>query len=215
VTFACALGDAAALQAFEATYVPEVERAVARVDSRPAFVADAVQTVRERLLVRRADKPPRILEYGGRASLRAWVAAVALRVALGQRRGRAAGPYAELESGTGAPNAGSPELDVLRARYKEEFDGSLRTALADLGPRERSLLRLHLVERMSIDALATSYGVSRATAARWLAGARQAVFERTRNAFCEKTKVSASEFESIAAILKDDLEVSLATQLGT
>ncbi|HEY4122759.1 MAG TPA: sigma-70 family RNA polymerase sigma factor, partial [Byssovorax sp.] len=172
---ACAAGDAAAHAAFCEALDPVLVRALERVDPRPHFVADAAQTVRERLLVG-GDAGPRIVEYAGRAPLRAFLRAVAVRTAISLRRRRAEGEHEELASHRHAAGLSqSPEVQYLKARYKDEFERSLRAAMESLTPRERALLRLSLVEGLSIDVVGARYRVGRSTAARWIAAARAAL----------------------------------------
>lgn len=52
---------------------------------------------------------------------------------------------------------------------------AIEDAAAELAPRDRALLRLHLVERASIDDIAALYRVHRATVARWIQSAREIV----------------------------------------
>jgi RNA polymerase sigma-70 factor (ECF subfamily) len=213
---ACALGVAGAIEAFERTYANDLARTVARVNPDGAFVADAVQAVRERLLLARADAPPRIGEYAGRAALRAWLASAATRVAFDLRRAKSDRPHDELKSDVKLDvPATEPELAMLRARYKSDFEEALRLALRALPSRERAILRLHLAERTSIDGLATMYNVGRSTAARWLASAREHLLEKTREQFCDRVGLPSEEFDSVAAALRSDLDVSIIANLAT
>ncbi len=212
---ACAHGVHGAVEAFERTYAGAIARTVGRVNRDAAFVADAVQAVRVHVLLPRGDALPRIAEYAGRAPLGAWLAATALRVAMNLRRGKSEEPHDELSSTVGAlADAVAPELALLRARHKSDLETAIRAALRLLSPRDRTLLRLHLAERMSIDGLAVVYSVGRSTAARWLAGARASLLERTRERFCETVGLSFSEFDSVAAALRSDLDLSLITHLA-
>jgi RNA polymerase sigma-70 factor (ECF subfamily) len=124
---ACALAVQGAIEAFEKTYANDIARTVARINKDQAFVRDATQAVRERLLIARPDAPPRIGEYGGRAALRAWLASAATRVALNLRRGKAEQAHEELRNNANMiAHATAPELAVLRARYKDDFEEAIR-----------------------------------------------------------------------------------------
>jgi RNA polymerase sigma-70 factor (ECF subfamily) len=212
---ACANDVPGAAAVLQRSFGKDLERAVSRVSSERAFVADAVQALYERVLLARADAPPRIAEYAGRAPLRSWLVASAMRVAFNLRRSKSDAPHDALSSGTGAIVDAAPELEILRRRYKGELEDAIRKALTSLPARDRTLLRLHLVERMGIDGLARSFGVGRSTTARWLAAAREALLEHAQSAFRERVNVTPSEFESIARALKSDLDVSLAAHLGS
>ena len=52
--------------------------------------------------------------------------------------------------------------------------------------------------------------VSRATVARWLAAAREALHDETRRELLGHLRVSPSELDSIAALVRSQVELSLA-----
>jgi RNA polymerase sigma-70 factor (ECF subfamily) len=101
----------------------------------------------------------------------------------------------------------------LEARYKPEFEAAVRVAMTRLLPKQRTLLRLHLLDGLTIDVLGVHYKVSRATAARWLAGAREALAEGTRAELVEKLGLTPSQYESLARLLQNRLDVSVASLL--
>src|SRR5439155_991435 len=86
VALACALaaGDRAALEVFERQLVPDIRGAVARLDPSGALADDALQQVREKLLVGGAS--PRSPEYRRPGSLAGWLQLIALRQRPVQRR---------------------------------------------------------------------------------------------------------------------------------
>jgi len=86
---------------------------------------------------------------------------------------------------------------------------AFRQALAELTPRERSLLRLNLVDGISIDALAPMYAVSRATVARWLASARHALQSRTVAAPSRHTQLAGADLDGLMASLDSGFDLSL------
>lgn len=211
---ACANGLPSALEAFEAAYGTVLRRAVARIDSSDAFVSDALQAVREHLLVGDRQGAPKIASYGGRSSLGTWIRVVAVRRAMNMRRRKSDAPHEPLSaSAIALDGAMMPELSVLRTRYKKSFEDALRTAARRLSARDRDLLRLHLVERMTVDRVGATYCISRATAARWVAAAREALLEQTRQVFREATGVTDSEYVSIVRALRSELDLSIASQL--
>jgi RNA polymerase sigma-70 factor (ECF subfamily) len=212
---ACAAGAPAAVATFDRRFSRILARAVGRVDPAPAFVEDALQTILEHLLVSPPGAPPRIAEYAGRAPLRAWLAAVAVRTALNLRRRRADQPHDALdEDGPGVAAGADPELGYMKAVYKDAFEAAVRAALARISPEERALLRLHLTEGMSIDRLAERYAIGRSTAARRLASARAALREHTRAELEARLGLTRSGMDSIAALVRSQLEVSASGLLA-
>ena len=212
---ACAHGVPGAAALFQREYADVVARAVRRVDSSPTFVDEAGQVVCEKLLTAPPGTVPKIAEYAGRAALRSWLSVTGTRTALNLRRNKDDRGHDELVSGVGAVTAGAPELDYLKRRYKPAFEAALRVALEKLDPKDRALLRLHLGDGLSIDRLGALYRVGRSTAARWLARARAALLDETRRELVRTLHITSSEFASIAALVRSDLDVSVVRLLET
>ncbi len=212
---ACTLGLPTAIEAFQRAVRGDVGRAVARTDPSPAFLDEVMQILSVKLFVRTSDDAPAITQYAGRASLRGWVATVAKRTALNLRRSKGDQAHAEITSGIKQLGAAAgPDVALLKARYKLEFEASIRAALVSLSDKERSLLLLNLVNGVTLPQLATMQNVSRATVARWLASAREALFAATRAEIVGRLKLTPSEYESILALVRSQLEVSIVAALG-
>jgi RNA polymerase sigma-70 factor (ECF subfamily) len=212
---ACAEGVPEALEVFERALAADVARAVATIDSSHAFVQETMQTVRERLFVRANDRPGKIAVYAGRASLKTWLCTVAVRSALSLRRRRPQKhdrTFVE-EEDVRALQKG-PEFEYLRKRYKGAFEDALRSALRRLPAKDRMLLRLNVVDGMSIDKLGALYKVGRSTAARWLAGARNTLLEQARDELHQKLRLTSTELDSIANEMRSQLEISVAKLLA-
>lgn len=171
--------------------------------------------IREKLFVAAPGVPTKIAEYAGRAPLRAWLRTVAVRAALNLRRGARA---AESEAVTTSDErmlggAGvDPEVRLAKARSKAVFEQALRAAVARLSAKERTLLRLHLVNGLSIDVLGAHYRVGRSTAARWLAAAREALREHTRAELM--ARLGPADLTSILAFVRSQLDLSAQGLLG-
>jgi RNA polymerase sigma-70 factor (ECF subfamily) len=204
-----AKGDPEAIRVLDGMLRECATWAARRVDRAAAFADDVAQVMRERLLVGDA---PKLDEYAGRAPLRSWLSTIAMRVALDMRRNKADRPHEELAS-TDGPVLREPELDYLRERYREHFKAAVREALAAAPAKDRALLRLHLGERLGIDKLAALYDVGRSTAHRWLGEARDRLVEATRTALCARLDVTSSEYESLAALVRSDVAVSVVRLL--
>lgn len=214
---ACERGEEAAIQAFRREYGPVIERVLARRKASHDVADDVRQLLEERLLVAdtAAARPAKIADYRGAGPLKSWVATAAATTLLTWRR--AAGRRREdPETGARAAWAGplDPELEYLKERYTAEVEEAIVQALDGLGERERTLLRLHLGERLSIDVLGSMYGVNRATAARWLVAARRALLQGARERLRERLQLSPSECDSIVALVNSRLDVSVLRHLG-
>jgi RNA polymerase sigma-70 factor, ECF subfamily len=211
---ACEAGDAAALAAFETEYLTEADAAAAILRAG-SDVADEVKSrLREQLLVARDGRPPGISGYSGRGDLRGWLRVTAVREAL--RMVKKAKREVNLEAALAEElTAGAdPELEQLKHRYRDEFNGSVREALTALPARERTLLRLHVVDRLSIDQIGAIHRVHRATAARWVAHARAELVTATHHRLAERLGVAGDEVKSIIRLVSSQLEVSVARLLA-
>jgi len=206
---ACAVGAPGAVAAFDRQFAEAIGRAIRSVDRSPSFVDDALQVVREKLFVSTACTPPKIAEYGGRAPLRTWLRAVAVRASLNLRRARADRAHDALDGDDDlALGAADPDIALLKAQYKADFEAAVRAAIARLSPRERLLLRLHVTDGLGVDMLGAHYRVSRSTAARWLAAARDALRTYTRAELTGRLHLTPSEIESLAGLVLSQLEIS-------
>jgi RNA polymerase sigma-70 factor, ECF subfamily len=208
---ACLHDVPGAVATFDAHYLARVPAIVARVDGCREVADEIQQVLRERLLVRRADGPPRIATYSGRGALMVWVRVIAIRAALDLAKqpeeSRRHDDATLLEGLAAEP---SPELDLLRARHAAAMSDAFRAALASLDPEHRVILRMYFAAGQNTERIAAALRVNRSTAARRLVAARQAVFDATRRRMHEQLPLAADEFASLARALHDQLDVSLS-----
>jgi RNA polymerase sigma-70 factor (ECF subfamily) len=76
------------------------------------------------------------------------------------------------------------------------------------------LLKYHYVDGFSIDKICAIYTVHRATAARWLGAAREALAVETHRLLGTRLGVSPSELRSIARLVESQLDLSIRRLLG-
>jgi RNA polymerase sigma-70 factor, ECF subfamily len=217
---ACARGDARALEAFDQTYGAEIARAFARV--RPAGIGpdDAQQILRQKLFVASPERPARILDYAGRGDLRAWTRMTAVRtlIDLARERGDQRGevPLDEVLFTVALPaERAAPDLVLLRNQYRAEFRASFEEAVAALTPRQRNLLRQHLLHDLNIDQLGALYRVHRSTCARWLAAARDDLVRCARRGLAARLGVTADELDDIMQLVASQLDITFQRVLAT
>lgn len=208
---ACAHGIAGAYDAFEQRYAETIRKTIARKQSANAFVEEAAQRLREQLFVA-ASGLPKIAQYRGRSPLQAWLTLAASRAALIVIRGEAR--RREVSGGGEAmAAAASHELAFLKQRYAPEFSAALAAAFATLTDAERTLLELHIVGRVGIDELGALYKVGRSTAARRIAAARTKLVDATRSRLRHKLRLTDSEYDSLAVLVRSQLDVSVVKLL--
>ncbi len=206
---ACARGDSAALEAFRREAEQTVHDAIARVHHEREFVQEVQQELFKKLLV---GPEAKVKGYRGRGPLQAWVRVAGARLALDRRRAECtkAGRAADLGDFFVAQAFG-PESALTRARFHEPFRDALRQALTSLTPKDRNLLRMHLIGRCSIDQIGRAYNVHRATAARWLEQANRRILELVRRELrTGMPRLTDSEFQSVARVVAGELELDFA-----
>lgn len=218
---ACALGEPTAVAALEQHHLSGVPALLQRGGEPPTVAEEVAQRLRVKLLVD-GGSGPRIAAYGGRGPLGAFLRVAALREAISyhreasQRRERPQDPTARERSpavaalASGALSSESPELRFLRDHHRAAFQEALAEALQALPAADRNLLRLTVVEGLRGEQVAALFGVTRSTVVRWLAAARRAVWEGTRDRLRQRVGVRPEEFESLARVLRSQLELSVA-----
>jgi RNA polymerase sigma-70 factor (ECF subfamily) len=207
----CAAGDAAAIAGFEQRCGDVIDLTIASSGVAAAERADLGQIVRQRLLVAPpGGGAPRIAGYSARGSLRSWVRVTAAREAarvLSQARSDIAAEDEDL-AGLIAPGD-DPEIGYFKRLYREEFKRAFHAAVDALEDRERLLLRQHVIDGVSIDRLGALHGVHRATAARWVQAARDAVVEATQRELARRLRLGRDELASMLRLIRSQLDLSL------
>jgi RNA polymerase sigma-70 factor (ECF subfamily) len=210
IAYACAAGLPDAQRAIDPALRSAATETARRIDPAPAFADDVTQALREKLL---ASQPPKIGEYEGRAALGTWLRVIALRTAMNMRRRKGDQPGARVAPTSNAPGGEDLELAYLRDRYRPHFAGAIEEALAALTPRERMLLKLTVSNGLGIEKIGSIYNVGKSTAARWLTAAREHLVEVTRERLRARLGTTDSEYASLAALVRSQLEVSVARLL--
>lgn len=202
----CLEGDAAALAALEER-LTEVPAFLATLQPSPAEIDDVRQRLRERLLV--GDRP-RIADYSGRGALASWLRVAAIRIFSNLRRAEAPRQRAEHEAAALELGRVDPELGYMKQRYVGDFQRALAEAFTALPARERTVLRLKLLDGLNIEKIGALHGVHRATVARWIEEACAQVLAETRRLLRERLRVDATELQSLYDLVASQLEISLA-----
>ncbi len=208
---ACGRGDAAALARLEAEYLDGARAALAAMKLDDALRDEALQETRRKLLV---GDPPKLVGYAGRGSLRGLLKVTATRTAISMLRkaGREApGDDAVVD----VDGERDPELAYLKARYRAVFRDAFADAVAGLEPRERNLMRLHFLRRVTLERLATMYGVHRATIVRHLAAIRESIERATKAGLRERLGADRAEVDEVLDLIRSRYDASVERLLRT
>lgn len=210
---ACAIlhGVPAALAAFERDIVPILTAAADRIVRDPDLARDIAATVRDKLALGVA---PRIADYGGHGDLATWARVIAVRAAIDQlRHDRRALPADDALWAAAAPTA-DPALATQKRESAALVKTAFHTALAALTPRQRNLLRQHLLDDLTIDELGPMYRVHRVTVARWLASARSELWAHTRRELRSRLAIDDAAIVAMLDDIRSTLDLSIERALA-
>jgi RNA polymerase sigma-70 factor (ECF subfamily) len=207
---ACAQGHNEAVVAFERAFFSEVDRAHAKVRP-PCALDEARQLVRHRLFVRTSTDAPSIALYRGQGDLKHFVRVTATRRLL--NIATRAPDEEELEEGLALASTGGepdPEMALVRARYAREFREAFKEGVRELEPRQRALLKYAVCDGLSVDTIGDIYEVHRATAARWVAEAKERLEGTVRRSLRARLRLDDAEVESVVRCVQSQIDLSMA-----
>ena len=202
---ACLDGDRAALAAFERLVRAETERAVAKLPHGPA-AEDVVQELMVKLLVAPS---PKLAAFGGHGALHAWLRVAAARTAISMSRRKAELPSDDDALAQVADDTDDQALAFMKSAYRAEFKRAFAAALAALPRRARTLLRLQIIDQLTIEEIGAFYQASRATAARWLADARAQLVAGTHERLVAALAVDPGELAELMRLVSSTLYSTL------
>lgn len=206
---ACLAGDPKAISLFERNYLSQIPLFLSKVERDPDAVADVQQSLREKLLVAPAGGVARLAEYTGSGSLGGWLRVVAVRAALDRKRAHKSTVSSDSVPEAVLSPSVDPELDFIRHRYASEFREAFAAAILSLDPKNRTILRLHIVDGLNIEKIGLIYDVHRATVARWIADIRSTLFNKTRDELARRLSLSTNDFDSVVRLVGNDLDASV------
>jgi RNA polymerase sigma-70 factor (ECF subfamily) len=211
---ACLYRDPKALALLEKQLEAESLRAAARLKGS-GLIEDLRQRIEIRLLVANEANDARLSEYRGLGSLAHWLRAIVAREAakLTRRERPEAREDEAVMVELVAPD--DPELELIRRRHGKSFRQAFEEAFAALTARQRTLLKMSILDRLGIDAIGAFYGTHRATAARWVAAAREALTAGTHAVLKTKLALSTASLNSLMRAFGGELEVSVRRVLSS
>jgi RNA polymerase sigma-70 factor (ECF subfamily) len=214
---ACARGVSGAIAEFERIFGAEIARAARRFE-RPGLPADdLLQLLRAKLFTRPAradngDGEPRIASYTGQGFLQNWVRVTMTRTFIDCGRWQVDAPEVPIADELCAtlPEPGAdPELRFLKQEHVAHFKAAFAEAVGTLDGPDRLVLRQHFVDRLTIDQIGALYHLHRATAARRLAKAREALLAAVRAALAHRLGLPPDRLAGVLELVASRLEVSM------
>jgi len=206
---ACAAGcgDPIAIATIDHLFIGRLSRRIQRLGASSDDAADVLQIVRERLFT--GDRP-RIQAYNAGGPLEQWIKVVAIRTAIDNHRvqQRIRNAASDLPMDVD-PGAADPVRVLSKQQLKQEFETVLRGQVSGLSSRDRAVLRLHLIEGVSIDAIARARGVHRVTVARWIWNAGEILLDALRGHFKDRYGMVPADCESLAHLVRSQLSLDL------
>jgi RNA polymerase sigma-70 factor (ECF subfamily) len=210
LAIACCDGDASAIARFDEMVARELRNVASKLRASVDQAEEIHAELRRILLVDEPARRAALREYAGRGDLRGYLRVMATRALIRAiNRGRREIAVDDAEFFDRMLPDDDPELSILRAQYRETVDAALRAALERLDARSRALLRYQLIDGWSIDQVGKLYGVHRATAARWLAEAREVLGAAIRAELAARLQISAGEVDSIVRLVQSRVDMSL------
>jgi RNA polymerase sigma-70 factor (ECF subfamily) len=212
---ACLAGVPGAIQSFEASHGSVVDEVHARFRNPPIDRDELRQAVRQRLFVAENGAPPRIGTYEGRGTLASWLRMLATRLLLDEARRHGARPDLNLAGDLPdvATPIADPELAFLEQTYRVEFRAAFAEAVGRLTPRDRNLLRHRYLDGLEVGKIATLYGMHRGSMSRALSRIQASLLGELRDALLRRIAIDGDELDSLLALVRSRLDVSLSALL--
>lgn len=204
---ACAMlqGFRVALEAFEQKLISQIGLYLVRVSVDRELIAEVKQRVRQ-LVMFGENAAPKIAEYSGNGALGGWLRITSVRTALNLLRSNSVKPSIDE-----APPMVvlDPELAYVNAQTQHVFREAFSKAIEQLEPNERSLLRFHYVDGLTMDQLSRMFQTPRSTIARRVNDVRKLILESTERLLANQHRLSPSEVASLIQRSRSQLHLTL------
>ena len=210
---ACVLGESSAIEAFERGPMANLDGALHELDKGKGITAEIKQRVREKMLTAPEGELPGIAGFRGKGSLQAWVRIIAIR--MGYRILEKGKKQVELKDTHLGDVTGDMELEYFKEKYKGDFAAAFEQALEVLEKRERTLLRMTIIDGLSCSQIGAMYSVNKSTASRWLSTAREKLADATKDILKQRLNLSPSEVESMVRMVRSRIDLSMHRLLAT
>jgi RNA polymerase sigma-70 factor, ECF subfamily len=208
---ACATGNPAAITAFTCRHTARLQDYLRRFSDSSDLIDEVRAKLEDKLLLSEGGFLPRIAQYEGRGPLGSWVTVAAKRCLLSILRARGRAPRTDPIEGlwdlwSTVPSSAHSQSQQYAATIKE----SLRQAIHSLTVRERTILRLSIIENVSLSQIARMLSINQSTVSRAFHGSLDKVNEEVRNRLKALHGMQDSEIESVVRDLRSRADLSLS-----
>ncbi|MFZ5891197.1 MAG: sigma-70 family RNA polymerase sigma factor [Myxococcota bacterium] len=205
---ACLAGRRGAVETLEREYIVKLVARVRQVCKSSDVADDALQALREKLLL---PPEPRLAAYENRGHLAAWLTIVAMRTALDILRRTQPGALRATELDEELiTHAISPESQYSTRQFDVALRQAMRAAVRRLPDKQRFALKMQIIAGWSIDQIGVSLSMHRATAARWLIAAREQLENDVREALVQELGISALEVDGAIGAMRSRLDLRIS-----
>ncbi len=209
--FAALSGETASVAELEKMFSAEAEVGLRRLSLSRTAKEEAVQRARVKLFVGEPDRSPKLAQYSGHGSLAGWMRVVVVRTALNAQRGerRHAPRDDDVLANRIADDARDPELEIIKARYASALSEAVAAAFRRLTSEQRNLLRMYVIDQLTLTELSRINNVDASTISRWLAKIRAKLLEEAQSHLIERHAMRPSECESLFRAVQSNFHVTV------
>jgi RNA polymerase sigma-70 factor (ECF subfamily) len=211
----CAHRVPGAMKAFASKHLSRLAECLGGFKDPQTLADDVRRELEDTLLLGRKGSPPRIGQYTGHGPLNRYVAAAARNAALTLMRQRGQERRLGGDEDTGlvvSPPASAKEL--VTSRHDAAIRDAVRTSLSKLDRRQRTIVRLHLSQGVTLTQIARMLHVHQTTVSRALDDALERMYSDIRRRLREEHGLDDAEMESIVRDMRSHVDLSLSRVLG-
>jgi RNA polymerase sigma-70 factor (ECF subfamily) len=110
--------------------------------------------------------------------------------------------------------ANDVEGNMLKRRHGEIFSHALSVALRELTTRDRLVLRMNVVDRISTTRIAAIYKVSQPTVSRWIQRSARTIFATVKDLVCDELEIDSRELDSLLVLVRSQIEITISQVNG-
>lgn len=202
LAYACARGDDAAARQFEKRWMPIAARSLQKLTLEPSLVDDVLSWLRGELFAR--EQGPLLDTYSGKSDLGGWLRAIVVHEGIRRAKRQRRDVSTSAADDIPMPDV---ELSTLRGAYGTQFTEAITETFASLAVDQRNILRQSFLDGLSIDVLAKLHNIHRATAARRIQSARQALVDGVRARLKASLRLGDSSIDQLMTL--NNLQQSL------